>query len=166
MPTPIRPEPVIIARTFPAPKALVFKAFSSADHMKRWFSPATYTVPEAEVDFRPGGTLAICMRSPDGHDFWSRGRFLEIQPHDRLIFEMNVIVDNTPRFTAHTTVTFQEDGAGTRITVHQAYEIFDEAFISSVQGAAEGWRTTLDKLGREVARIEASEIPGASLSPP
>ncbi|MDB5681210.1 MAG: hypothetical protein JWO16_1015, partial [Sphingomonas bacterium] len=36
----IRPEPLHVDRRFDAPRALVFKAWSSAEHIKNWFSPA------------------------------------------------------------------------------------------------------------------------------
>ncbi len=153
--TGFKPSPLTITRSFAAPRALVFSAWSSADHMKRWFSPAGYTVPEAEVDFRPNGVCAICMRSPDGHLFWSRGSYIEIVPPERLVFTTGVIVDGVARFTAHTTVRFEAEGPGTRMTVHQAYEVFDQAFLSATEGAPEGWRTTLDKLDHEIARIQA-----------
>ena len=65
-----KPE-VVISRSFAAPRELVFKAWSTAEHMKRWFSPEGCSVPEATVDFRPGGVCEICMRLPDGQDFWS-----------------------------------------------------------------------------------------------
>ena len=153
----LRPEPLILTRTFAAPRVLVFKAWSSAEHMRRWFSPEGFTVPEAEVDFRPGGACAICMRSPDGQDFWSRGEYLEIAPPDRMVFTTVMVDGGEPKFTAHTTVTFEEDAAGTRMTVRQAYVIHDPAFLGAVEGAPEGWRTTLDKLEREVARIQSSD---------
>ena len=60
-------------------------------------------------------------------------------------------------FTAHTTVTFEDDGVGSRINVRQINDIHDEIFAAAVQGAPEGWRTTLDKLELEVARIQASQ---------
>ena len=155
--TGMKPKPLVISRTFPAPRELVFKAWSSAEHMKRWFSPEGCTVPEAEVDFRPGGVCAICMRSPEGQDFWSRGKYLEISPPDRLVFTSGVSIGDSLKFTAHTTVTFEADGAGTRMTVHQVYEVYDESFLFAVEGASEGWRTTLDKLAQEVARIQAAQ---------
>jgi uncharacterized protein YndB with AHSA1/START domain len=148
-----RHPPVVITRRFPAPRALVFQAWSTAEHIKRWFSPSTYTVPDAEIDFRPGGVCAICMRSPDGQDFWSRGKYLEIVPPERLVFSIGLVMAGETRFTAHTVVVFEEEGAGTRLTVRQEYDVHDEAFASSIEGAPEGWRTTLDKLEREVARI-------------
>jgi uncharacterized protein YndB with AHSA1/START domain len=155
----VKPNPLIISRSFPAPCELVFQAWSSADHIKRWFSPETYTVPEAEIEFRPNGVFAVCMRSPEGRDFWSRGRFLEISSPERLIFESSVTIGDSKKFTAHTTVTFARDGNGTRMTVRQDYVVYDQAFMAAVEGAPEGWRTTLDKLGAEVERIKASASP-------
>jgi uncharacterized protein YndB with AHSA1/START domain len=152
-----KPEPLVISRTFSAPRDVVFKAWSSAEHMKRWFSPEGYTVPEAEIDFLPGGVCAICMRSPEGQDFWSRGSYIEISPPDRLVFTTAVTVGDSKKFTAHTTVTFEANGMGTRMTVHQTYDIHDEAFLFAVEGAPGGWRTTLDKLEQEVARMENSQ---------
>jgi uncharacterized protein YndB with AHSA1/START domain len=152
-----KPAPLVISRSFSAPRRLVFQAWSSAEHMKRWFCPADYTVPEAEIDFRPGGVCAICMRSPEGKDSWSRGTYIEVSPVDRLVFTIDVFVDGAKKFTAHTTVTFVDEGKGTRMTVRQSYEIHDEAFLSAVRGAPEGWRTTLDKLEKEVERIVVSQ---------
>jgi uncharacterized protein YndB with AHSA1/START domain len=155
--TALKPKPLVISRTFAAPRDLVFKAWSSAAHMKRWFSPEGCTVPEAEIDFRPGGVFDICMHLPDGQDFWSRGKYIEVSPPDRLVFTAGVVVGGVKKFTAHTTVTFEKEGAGTRMTVRQEYDIHDEAFLYAVEGSAEGWRTTLDKLEQEVARILASQ---------
>lgn len=153
-----KPEPLVLSRTFAAPRSLVFRAWSTADHMKRWFSPEGYSVPEAEIDFRPGGVCDICMRSPGGDDSWCRGQFVEIVRPERLVMTMDVSTDGIRRFIAHTTVTFEDDGAGTRMSVRQAYEIFDEAFRGAVDGAPAGWRTTLDKLEREVARMATSTV--------
>ncbi|MEA2756370.1 MAG: hypothetical protein QOJ54_2659 [Aliidongia sp.] len=157
----IKPEPLVISRRFPASRDLVFKAWSGAEHLKRWFSPDGFTVPEAEIDFRPGGVFALCMRSADGQDFWSRGTYVEIVPPERLVFTSSVVIDDQPKFSAHTIVVFAVDGTGTLMTVTQAYEIFDADFRGAVEGAPEGWRTTLDKFEREVARLSATQARGA-----
>jgi len=150
----IVPEPLVLSRIFHAPREVVFTAWSSADHLKRWFAPAHFIVPEAVVDFRPGGAIDLCMRAPDGQDHWSRGHYLEIDPPDRLVFAGDVVVGGERKFAVRTTVTFEVAGTGTNLTVRQEYEIFDEAFMAAVSGAPEGWRTTLDKLDREIERIK------------
>ncbi len=149
-------RPLTISRTFAAPRELVFQAWSSAERMKRWFSPEGVDVSEAEIDFRPGGAIAVCMRLPDGTEHWSRGRFVEIVPPEKLTFEGEVSAGGKPCFFVRTTVRFAAEGAGCRMTVEQSYQIFDPAFRSATEGASEGWRTTLDKLERELARASAA----------
>ena len=61
----VQPAPVRVSRVFPAPRETVFKAWSSADHIKRWFCPSGYSVPEAKVEMRVGGAFEVCMRSPE-----------------------------------------------------------------------------------------------------
>jgi uncharacterized protein YndB with AHSA1/START domain len=145
-------KPLTISRVFAAPRDVVFKAWSSAEHVKRWFSPEGVDVPEAEIDFRPGGVFAVCMRMPNGVEHWTRGAFTEIVAPERLTFDAEMTTGGKSGFSVHTLVLFAEEGASTRMTVNQSYEIHDQAFRYAVDGANEGWRTTLDKLEREVAR--------------
>jgi uncharacterized protein YndB with AHSA1/START domain len=146
-------RPLTISRTFAAPCERVFACWSSAERMKRWFSPEGVDVPEAEIDCRPGGAFVICMRMPDGTEHWCRGAFGEVVPPERLSFDCEVSTGGKTGFRVNTVVLFAVDGAGTRMTVEQSYEIHDEAFRLAVEGSAEGWRTTLDKLDREIARV-------------
>lgn len=156
--TGIEPPPLVLERVFDAPRELVFQAWSSADHVKRWFSPANFTVPEAEVDFRAGGVMRVKMAGPGGYENWNDGHFLEVTPPERLVFGGDISVGGEVKFTATTTVTFSAEDFGfgpcTRMKVVQAYVIYDEAFMMAVSGAPEGWRTTLDKLEAEVGRIK------------
>lgn len=145
--------PMTTSRLIDAPRAAVFEAWGNAESIKRWFSPAFFTIPEAKIDFRPGGQFEICMRAPTGQDFWSKGHYVEIVPPERLVSESSAIgLTGQPTFTALTTATFTEEGAGTRLDVRQEYTLFDPMMVAALAGAAEGWRTTLDKLEQEVAR--------------
>ncbi len=83
-------RPLTISRVFSAPRERVFACWSSAERMKRWFSPEGVDVPEAEIDFRPGGAFVICMRMPDGTEHWCRGAFGEVVPPERLTFDCEV----------------------------------------------------------------------------
>src|ERR1700745_2344545 len=79
-----QPPPLRFSRVFHAPRETVFKAWTSTDYVKRWFSPETFTVSDAKVQMYVGGPFEVCMRSPTGEEHWIRGRFVEIAPRQRL----------------------------------------------------------------------------------
>src|SRR5579859_5488895 len=153
-----QPPPLKISRVFHARPETVFKAWTTAEHVKRWFSPATYSVPDARVDARPGGAFEVCMRSPTGEEHWSRGVFVEFRPVSRLVIDMHADDrDGRPLFRAYTEVDFSEVLAGTRVDITQTYTFIDPAMAAPmVAGASEGWRTTLDKLEHLVVSLSVS----------
>jgi uncharacterized protein YndB with AHSA1/START domain len=149
-----------LSRIFHSPRELVFKAWSSAEHVKRWFCPETFTVPEATVEMRVGGPFHVCMRSPAGEEHWLRGTFTEVAPHTRLVIQMRVAdAAGAALFDALTEVTFAEALGGTQMDVVQTYTLIDLSKTWMVQGAPEGWRTTLDKLEKEVLRMRGTGEP-------
>jgi len=160
--TVLQPQPFRISRVFHAPRETVFKAWSSADHIKRWFSPETYSVPDAKVEMRVGGPFEVCMRSPTGEEHWTRGTFVEVVPHSRLVIDTHVEgYAGEPLFRAYTVVDFADALGGTRMDVVQTYTFIDPSIAARmVAGAPEGWRTTLDKLEREVLRMRGGAETG------
>ena len=160
---PQQPPPLRISRTFHARRETVFKAWSSADHIKHWFSPETYTVSDAKVEMRAGGAFDVRMRSPTGEEHWTRGRFVEVTPNTRLVIEMSVTDSaGAPLFRARTEVGFSDALAGTRLDIVQTYAFIDPRIAAPmVAGAREGWRTTLDKLEALVVRLRGGGEVGA-----
>ena len=54
-----KPAPLRVSRLFSAPRETVFKAWTFADAIKRWFCPDGYSVPEARVEMRVGGAFEV-----------------------------------------------------------------------------------------------------------
>ena len=158
----VEPAPVRVSRVFDAPRETVFRAWSSADHIKRWFCPDSYSVPEAKVEMRVGGAFEVCMRSPAGVDHWTRGSFTEVVAPELLTIDHHVIdpCGGGPLFSAVTRVRFSDEGAGrTLMEVVQTYSAAGAAQAEQMlKGAPEGWRQTLDKLEFEVARMHAVAV--------
>jgi uncharacterized protein YndB with AHSA1/START domain len=158
----VEPAPLRVSRVFSAPRETVFKAWSSADHIKRWFCPDTYSVPEAKVEMRVGGAFEVCMRSPESLDHWTRGTFIEVAAPERLTIDHHVVdpCGGGPLFSAITRVSFSDAGAGrTLMEVVQTYSLAGAAQAEQMlKGAPEGWRQTLDKLEAEVARMHAGVV--------
>ena len=119
----VQPAPVRVSRVFPAPRETVFKAWSSAEHVKRWFCPNGYSVPEATVEMRVGGRFEVCMRSPEGMEHWTKGTFTEVVAPERLTIDLQVIdpCGGGPLFSAVTRVKFVAADGGTRMEVEQTY---------------------------------------------
>ena len=155
----IHPAPVRVSRVFPAPRETVFRAWSSADHIKRWFCPNGYSVPEAKVEMRVGGAFEVCMRSPEGVDHWTRGTFTEVAAPERLTIDHHIIdpCGGGPLFSAVTQVKFSAASGGTLMEVVQTYSFPATTQAEQMlKGAPEGWRQTLDKLEAEVSRLQAT----------
>ena len=57
---------LMVTRVFDAPRALVFKAWTQAEHLARWWGPQGFTTLASKMDVRPGGTWWRRMRSPTG----------------------------------------------------------------------------------------------------
>lgn len=147
------PAPLKLSRTLHAPPETVFAAWTSGDHLARWFAPAPYTVPEARVEPRAGGAFDVCMASPAGERHWTRGTIVEFVPARRLVIEMRVTdAAGRPLFRARTELDFAEALGGTRLDVTQAY-VFDDpaAAAPMVAGARAGWTRTLEQLDQALA---------------
>ncbi len=151
----VEPPPVRIKRLLHAPRELVFKAWSSTEHVQRWFAPAGYSVPQANVEMRVGGPFEVLMRAPDGVEHWARGVFVEVSKFDRLAIDL-VIEDTRGHglFRAKTEVNFADALGGTQIDVLQTYTVLDPEAAWMATGAPQGWAQTLDNLAAELSRMQ------------
>lgn len=81
----MRERTVAITRRFDAPRERVFEAWTRAEHLTHWFGPTGFSVHSAEVEARPGGVFRLCVRSPDGKDYWVRGQYRELAAPEHLV---------------------------------------------------------------------------------
>ena len=146
-----------IVRTLDAPPELVYEAWTSAEHARRWWYPRQHGQDFAcvafEMDFRVGGDYRYCIRSPQGQDTWAHGTFRAIEPARRL--EMTFQWEWAPEASDETliTVAFEPQGrAGTRLTFTQAP--FTTAEMRD--GHSQGWGAVLDRLAESVARTQGA----------
>ncbi len=146
---------LIITRIFDAPRELVWRAWTDAEHMKRWWGPKVFTAPFIKIDLRVGGEYLFCMRSPEGKDYWSKGVYREIVPLERIVStdsfadERGNVVPATyyglsPDFPLEllVTVTFEEIKGKTKMTLkHVGIPSGEDRDNTQV-----GWNESFDKL--------------------
>ena len=138
------PERVLVlTRVLDAPRDLVFKVWTQPEHLVRWWGPKGFTLPSCRLEFRTGGAYRYLMRGPDGVDHRLVGVFREIVPPERLVFTF-AWEDEGGKLGPETlvTLTFAEQGAKTKLTLHQA--VFESVTARDLHG--EGWNGALDCL--------------------
>jgi uncharacterized protein YndB with AHSA1/START domain len=153
--------PLKVSRVLHARRETVFRAWCAAEHVKRWFAPETYAVPEATVEPRIGGAFELCMESAAGERHWCRGSFVEFVPDTRLVIDM-AVSDNAgwPLFKVLTAIDLADAPCGTQMGVTQTYTLVDPTKAWMIQGAPQGWASTLDKLEKEVVRMQGAAETG------
>jgi uncharacterized protein YndB with AHSA1/START domain len=75
-----------ISRTFDAPLALVWEAYTELEHLSKWWGPKGFEWISGTLDFRPGGRFHYGMRAPTGMEMWGRFDYREIEPMKRIAF--------------------------------------------------------------------------------
>ncbi len=138
-----------------APRELVFRAWTDAEHLARWFGPAGFTVPECTVDVRVGGKWRLTMRANDeiaamvGRDHPSGGEYLAVEKPARLVFTNNALdASGNVILQGLTTVTFEDLGGATRMTLHTRASGMGEQVPFMLSGMEQGWSESLIKLGQ------------------
>jgi uncharacterized protein YndB with AHSA1/START domain len=78
-------EEILITREFDAPRHLVYKAWTTPELVKRWWSGGGGEVTVAEIDLRVGGTWRYVMLAQGEHEVAFHGEYREIVPDERIV---------------------------------------------------------------------------------
>ena len=144
---------LVITRVFDAPRSLVFKMWTDPKHVAQWWGPKGFTNPVCELDMRPGGTIRIVMRGPDGTDYPMTGAVHEIIAPERLVFTSAVDnADGNRVLEALNTVTFAEHGGKTTLTLQARVVKATAAAAPMLAGMEAGWTQSLERLAQYVPR--------------
>jgi uncharacterized protein YndB with AHSA1/START domain len=146
-PRPIAAPPdVIVSRQLHAPRALVWQAWTDPAHIVKWWGPHRFTTPRAEVDLRPGGAVRFEMQAPNGRIYPTTGTVDEVVPPERLVFTTRLERDGIVTLEVQQTVTFEDRGEDTRVTLRAHVLHATEAAATPLAGMNEGWNETFDKM--------------------
>ena len=149
---------IVVTRVVDAPRALVWKVWTEPAHVEAWWGPAGFTSTDCEIDLRVGGAFRLTMRGPDGAVYPCAGIFREIVPPERIVYEGEADEHHPcgaglpPR--AHVTVTFEEDGGKTTVTVHSRFATAAASRAASEVGYSAGWSESVERLAAYVGRME------------
>lgn len=139
---------ITITRTFDAPRALVYAAWTTPEQFAIWFGTDAVDIPTESVtmDVRVGGSWTATMHLPDGPTIDWAGEYTEVDPPARLAFTMTDVPQRPGREPI--TVDLVETADGTRMTMtqsggHLTEEQYEQTKI--------GWNGFFDDLAEVLA---------------
>jgi len=141
-----RPRRFVLERDLAAPVERVWRAWTSAEDVRRWWAPAHFTVVECTVTPVVGGPLWIVMAEGDGSRYASVGRFLRLEPLSALSFELAPLAGNRPLFRSVHEVELSPRGASTRVSMTIRVTDIGADALTALAGLQIGWEQLFDKL--------------------
>lgn len=136
---------LVATRVFDASREMVWAAHTQCRHLQHWqLGPEGWSMPQCEVDVRPGGQYRYVYAGPDGAGFQFSGEYREVHEPDLLV--NTEMLDDGPTRTLNTlTLTEQPDGRTLlRVEVEYPSRYVREEVIAT--GMLEGWAESYDVL--------------------
>lgn len=139
-----------IDRFINAPPAVVWKAWSTPEHLAKWWIPDPIECKVIKLELRPGGGFETHMREGSG-EFQPHveGCFMEIVPESRLVWT-TVLTEGwkpiEPWLALTAIITFEAEGSGTRYMARVLHKNATDSQKHDEMGFQEGWGAAIDQL--------------------
>ena len=137
-------DQILITREFDAPRQLVYKAWTTPELVRRWWSGRRGHVTLAEIDLRVGGAWRYVMRTHDDFEVAFHGEYREIVPDERIV--STEVYEGYPDAEALNTLSLTENDGRTTLTIlvqHSSREHRDAHIDSGMEG---GMQESMDLL--------------------
>ena len=128
-------DQILIEREFAAPAALVWRAVTEPELVRRWWPGGRGEMTECTIDLRVGGAWKYAMTVPDYGDVVFYGEYLEIVPHERIV--STEVFAPFPDDGSTNTMTLEPRGDVTvlrTLVQHQTAEARDMHINSGMEG--------------------------------
>ncbi len=143
---------ILMTREFDAPRHLVFRAWTTPDLIRRWWSGEQGEVTSVEVDLRVGGTWRYVMIAHGGFEVAFHGEYREIVTDERIV--STDVFEGMPDAPAISTMSLTETGGRTTLALlvqHSCQEHRDAHVQSGMEtGMQESW-AKLEDVARSLA---------------
>ena len=141
-----------LTRLLDAPRDRVWRAWIDPAELAKWWGPRGVTNPTCEWQATPGGKINIVMLAGEklgdmaGQEWPMTGEMKEVNPPSKLVFAGNAIMDGKPILENLVTVTLEEQGGKTKMTVDIKITMTTPEAAGPLAGMETGWNQSLDKL--------------------
>ena len=148
-------EQILITQEFDAPKHLVFKAWTTPELVRRWWSGQRGRMTVVEMDPRVGGRWRYVMVADDGTEVAFHGEYREIIPDERLV-STEVYETEPPPSSPDDAKPEEEEGVVNIVTFTEAHERTTLTLL--VQCPSKQVRDAIIDSGMEVGMQEQMDL--------
>ena len=148
---------LVYSRVFNAPRALVWKAWSQAEHLAQWWGPEGWTLPVCEIDFKPGGKWFYAMQGPEGEMGYAGATYQEIVEPERIVY-VDYFADEKGNQVAdlpetHVTITFTENAGKTTMSYLLRFAKTEDRDTIMQMGMEYGFKDSLERLVKHLSTV-------------
>lgn len=141
---------LIAERSFKAPKEKVWKYYTTAELLDKWWAPSPYKAVTHSFDFSEGGHWHYVMKGPEGDEHYCINNYKTIKPEDSFTavdaFANEDWSVKTDMPSQEWTVTFTEGADTTDIRVVINCRSKEDLQTLVDMGMKEGFNQGLDQL--------------------
>ena len=151
---------VTFERTYNAPLARLWQAWTDPKILKQWWGPNGVSIPECEIEPRTGGKFYIVMEAGEtmgpykGTKWPMLGKFTVVEPNSQLTYTAKAWTegqDEETQIDQLTVLTFSEENGKTKLKVKAAINKIGPRAKMAVAGMQAGYSQQLDKLANLLA---------------
>jgi uncharacterized protein YndB with AHSA1/START domain len=146
----------VITREYAAPRELVWRVCTEAEHLAQWWGPRGFTAPVCEWTAKLGNEIYVVMRAPDGTRYPMGGKFLEVVPPEKLATVTGALdEDGELMFEFHHTLTLEEmSGEKTKLTMRsRLVKVASDDAGRYVGGFEAGMTQSLERLADVLEKL-------------
>ena len=145
---------VFTTRTFDAPRALVYRAFTEPDLLVQWLGPRKYTMTIERYELRDGGTYRYIHADDAGNAYVFHGVFHGDPSPDGMVqtFEF----EGAPGNVSMDTLTLEEHDGTTTVRSNSVFQSVEARDGMVQSGMAEGMGEGYDRLEELLAKLVAN----------
>jgi len=144
-------QEIVITRTFDAPRELVFKAWTDATMIPRWWGPGFLTTTVDKMEARSGGCWRFVQRAPDGSEYAFHGVYHEVTPPRTLTSTFEF--EGMPGHVALETGAFDDIGGKTKLTVRSVFQSLEDRDGMLQSGMEQGATETTERFAELLAEL-------------
>jgi uncharacterized protein YndB with AHSA1/START domain len=108
-------EQILITREFNAPRHLVYRAWTTPELVRQWWTARRGSMTIVEIDLRVGGQWRYVMTATQGFEVGFHGEYREIVENERIV--STEVYEGAPDAPALNTITFEEHEGRTMMTI-------------------------------------------------